>query len=122
MYLVEGRVELMHSDNGSEFKKSFEKACTTLGIIQVYSRPKTPKDNPALEKFNDTLQREWLRYSEEGLDDIERANKDLTTWLIKYNSVRPHQSLDYLTPLEYAEKYYFSKQKVLPMYPASTGH
>ena len=120
MYLVEGRVDLMHSDNGSEFKKSFEKACQTLGIIQVYSRPKTPKDNPALEKFNDTIQREWLRYSEVGLDNIPEANQDLTDWLIKYNSVRPHQSLDYLTPLEYAEKYYFGKDKVLPMYPAST--
>ena len=119
-YLVEGKVNLMHSDNGSEFKKSFEKACTTLGILQIYSRPKTPKDNPALEKFNDTIQREWLRYSEVGLDNIQEANQDLTTWLIKYNSVRPHQSLDYLTPLEYAEKYYFGKEKVLPMYPAST--
>jgi putative transposase len=121
MYLVEGKVNLMHSDNGSEFKKNFEKACKTLGIIQVYSRPKTPKDNPALEKFNDTIQREWLRLSEVGLDNIQEANQDLTNWLIKYNSIRPHQALDYLTPLEYAEKYYFSKQKVLPMFPASTS-
>lgn len=120
IYLVEGKVNLMHSDNGSEFKKNFEKACKILGIVQVYSRPNTPKDNSALEKFNDTVQREWLRYSKEGLDNIERANQDLTNWLVKYNSIRPHQSLDYLTPLEYAEKYYFNKQKVLPMSPART--
>jgi len=55
-----------------------------------------------------------------GLDNIPEANQGLTTWLIKYNSVRPHQALDYLTPLEYAEKYYFGKEKVLPMYPART--
>ncbi|MBI2600347.1 transposase [Candidatus Daviesbacteria bacterium] len=55
MYLAEGRVNLMHQDNGSEFKGSFERACETLNILQVYSRPYTPKDNPALERFNSTV-------------------------------------------------------------------
>jgi transposase len=118
MYLVEGKVEIMHSDNGSEFQGEFEKACNALNIIQLYSRPHTPKDNPALERFNNTVQEEWLDSSEVGLDDIQEANKDLTTWLIKYNSYRPHQALDYLTPLEYAHEHFF---KVLPMSPASTA-
>lgn len=117
MYLVEGKVDIMHQDNGSEFQGEFEKACRTLGIIQVYSRPRTPKDNPSLEKFNDTVQREWLRLSEMGLDDIEEANNDLTNWLVKYNSYRPHQALDYKTPLEYAQEHFF---QVSPMWSAST--
>jgi putative transposase len=117
MYLVEGKVEIMHSDNGSEFQGDFEKACQELGIIQIYSRPYTPKDNPALERFNNTVQGEWLDFSEVGLDDIQEANKDLTTWLIKYNSYRPHEALEYLTPLEYTQKHFF---KVLPMSPART--
>lgn len=120
MYLVGGRVELMHSDNGSEFKGDFETACERLDILQIYSRPYTPKDNPALERFNSTVQYEWLEYSEVGLDDILEANLDLTTWLIKYNSYRPHETLDYDTPLEYAHKNFFSK--VLPMWPAYTNH
>jgi len=90
MYLVEGQIDIMHSDNGSEFQGEFEKACEELHIIQIYSRPYTPKDNPALERFNNTVQSEWLDYSEVGLDSILEANKDLTTWLIKYNSYRPH--------------------------------
>lgn len=118
MYLVEGRVDLMHSDNGSEFKGDFERACSSLNILQVYSRPRTPKDNPALERFNSTVQYEWLQYSNIGLDDILEANQDLTTWLVKYNSYRPHASLDYDTPLEYAHKNFF--EKVLPMWPAYT--
>jgi len=117
MYLVEGKVEIMHSDNGSEFAGEFEKACQTLSIIQIYSRPHTPKDNPALERFNSTIQGEWLDYSEVGLDDIVQANEDLSTWLIKYNGYRPHEALDYLTPLEYAHEHFF---KVLPMSPART--
>jgi putative transposase len=117
MYLVSGKVEIVHSDNGSEFAGDFTRACLKLGILQAYSRPKTPKDNPALERFNWTVQDEWLGMSEVGLDDIGEANQDLTNWLIEYNSYRPHESLDYQTPLEYAYKHYF---KVLPMWPAST--
>lgn len=119
MYLAQGRVNLMHSDNGSEFAGAFEKACQTLEIIQVYSRPRTPKDNPALEKFNDTVQREWLARSDVGLDDIDEANKDLTKWLVKYVSYRPHESLEYQTPLEYAQEQFF---KVLPMWSARSHH
>ena len=117
MYLVEGKVNIMHQDNGSEFEGAFKRACETLGIVQIYSRPRTPKDNPSLEKFNDTVQREWLRFSEIGLDEIEESNKDLTRWLVKYNSYRPHQALDYMTPLEYAQEHFF---KVSPMWSAST--
>ena len=119
MYLSEGRVEIIHSDNGSEFQGAFERACETLGIHQVYSRPHTPKDNPALERFNRTLQQEWLDHSLIGLDDIIQANHDLTLWLIKYNSYRPHQSLEYMTPLEYAQEKFF---KVSPMWSANTTY
>jgi len=118
MYLSNGKVEIMHSDNGSEFKGEFEMACKKLNIARVYSRVKTPKDNPALEKFNGTIQQEWLNLSEVGLDDIEEANKDLTRWLIKYNDYRPHESLDYLTPLAYAQENFF---KMSPMWPARTA-
>ena len=118
MYLADGQVNIMHQDNGSEFQGAFERACETLGILQIYSRPYTPKDNPCLEKFNDTIQREWLALSVVGLDDIDEGNLDLTKWLIKYNSYRPHQALDYKTPLEYAQETFF---KVLPMWSARTA-
>src|SRR5258708_28990639 len=85
----------MHSDNGSEFAGDFERTCAQLHITQIYSRPHTPKDNPALERFNNTIQKEWVDFSEVGLDNILDANHALTTWLIKYNSYRPHESLDY---------------------------
>jgi len=119
MYLSQQKVEIMHSDNGSEFKDKFESACRALGIIQAYSRPRTPTDNPSLERFNRTIQEEWLELSEVGLDDISKANQDLTDWLIEYNNLRPHQALDYQTPLSYA---YHNFPQVLPMSPASTSY
>lgn len=117
VYLSDGDISIIHSDNGTEFAGKFEEAAKELSLFQVYSRVRTPNDNPALERFNRTLQDEWLNMSEVGLDDIQEGNRDLTNWLVEYNSVRPHTSLDYQTPLEYAHHNYF---QVSPMYPAHT--
>lgn len=117
-YLVDGQIDLSHQDNGSEFKGVFAEACQSLGIGQVYSRVRTPTDNAALERFNWTIQDEWLSMSDMGLDDILSANTDLTEWLIEYNMRRPHETLDYQTPFKYAEEHFF---KVLPMWSARTA-
>ena len=115
LLLSEGHLPHLHTDNGSQFAGEFEKACRELGIQHLFSRVHRPKDNPRLERFNWTVQDEWLALSEVGLDEIDQGNFDLTTWLIEYNAHRPHQALAYMTPLSYA----FS-QKVLPMSPART--
>jgi len=115
VYLTKEEIRVIHSDNGAEFAGHFEKACQDLNITQVYSRVRQPKDNASLERFNRTLQEEWLSPSLVGLDDINKANLDLTEWLIEYNAHRPHQALDYQTPLGYAQERFF---KVLPASPA----
>jgi len=116
LYLANSQVRHIHHDNGSEFYGQFEEACNELGIQQIFSRARTPKDNPALERFNWTIQDEWLSQSLYGLDDIPLVNHDLTTWLIEYNNIRPHKSLDYLTPVEYAVKTF----EVSPMWASRT--
>lgn len=117
VFLTNQKIKIIHSDNGSEFAGEFEKVCYQLQIQQVYSRVRQPKDNPCLERFNWTIQDEWLSLSEIGLDELNQANLDLTSWLIEYNAERPHEALDYQTPLQYAQDTYF---KVLPMWSAST--
>jgi len=47
-------------DNGTEFEKYFKQACLELGIEQYYLRIRTPKDNPDCERFNQTLQTEFI--------------------------------------------------------------
>jgi putative transposase len=116
LYLSNHEVQHIHHDNGSEFAKDFEKACSEIALPQIYSRVHTPKDNSSLERFNGTIQQEWLEFSEAGLDDVSWANQNLTQWLIEYNEIRPHQSLDYKTPLAYATETF----KLSPMWSAST--
>lgn len=115
-YLANNQILNSHQDNGSEFEDKFARACRDLKITQIFSRPRQPKDNPALERFNWTVQDEWLSLSEVGLDEINAANRDLTEWLVEYNFQRPHESLSYDSPIVYAKRNY----QVSPMWSAST--
>ena len=118
-YLTEGEMINLHHDNGSEFQKDFEVACLKLSLPQWYSRVRTPKDNAVLERFNRTIQEEFVDMIDIGFEDIEEFNNRLLDWLIEYNNERPHEALDYLTPLEYLDIYY--KNKLSPMYSSSTS-
>lgn len=112
-YLTEGEIINLHHDNGSEFEKDFKKACEELNLPQWYSRVRMPKDNSVLERFNRTIQEEFVDMAYHGIEDLQEFNQELTDWLVEYNSVRPHQALDYLTPLEYIDTYL--NTDVLPM-------
>ena len=114
-YLVDGKIELLQTDNGSEFAKYFEKACKELKIEHYFSRVRQPKDNSINERFNRTLKEEFIQLGNYS-PFPEVFNPKLTDWLIEYNFNRPHKSLGYLSPIEFINKY----QKVLPMYPSYT--
>jgi transposase InsO family protein len=100
-YLVGDYLQVVLTDNGSEFQQYFQEECVKLGITRYYTRPRTPKDNPEVERFNRTIQEEWLN---EGnwYRDIRSMNQSLTDWLILYHNLRPHQTLKYQTPLAHA--------------------
>lgn len=117
VYLTDKKVINLHSDNGSEFKKEFEEACRELGVPQWYSRPHTPKDNAVLERFNRTIQEEFVELTDSDIFLVSEFNKSLTDWLIEYNFHRPHKTLDYKTPIQYLDEYY---SKVLPMSSSPT--
>lgn len=113
-YVTEGEMINLHHDNGSEFEKDFKIACRELSLPQWYSRVRTPTDNPVLERFNRTIQEEFVEMIDIGLEDVQMFNQRLLEWLIEYNSVRPHETLDYLTPLEYIDS------QLLPMSSSRT--
>jgi len=85
-----------------------------LGIKHYWSRPRTPKDHAEIERFNRTLEEEFLQKGNY-IDDLEIFNPLLTEWLIEYNFNRPHQSLGYLTPMEVLHQKMGGK--LLPLYP-----
>jgi transposase InsO family protein len=114
-YLLDGSVLNALHDNGSEFLKEFIAACRELRIEQYWTRVKTPTDNPMDERFNRTLQEEFIALGNLIPDPVQ-FNQRLTEWLIEYTFVRPHQALGYDTPWEFYQK----TAKVLPMYSSRT--
>ncbi|MBI5456743.1 transposase [Candidatus Kaiserbacteria bacterium] len=116
VYLLDHEVWNAGHDNGSEFHKHFQATVTQLGLGDYWSRVKTPTDNPINERFNRTLQEEFIALGHL-TDDTERFNHELTNWLIEYTFVRPHQSLGYETPWQY----YSKAAKVSPMYSSRTS-
>jgi len=104
-YLVgKNNMEIILTDNGSEFQKDFETACAKKKLTRYFSRVMTPKDNPEVERLIKTFIEEWLNDGK-FRTDIQSFNRSISDWLIIYNTIRPHEKLNYLTPLEYAEKY-----------------
>jgi len=99
-----------------------ERDTAQLGIQRYFSRVRTPKDNPEVERFNQTLEYEWLCDFNLSLAS-EELNPRLTEWLVEYNFNRPHRSLAYLTLVEYIERELAKiHSPVLLMWSASTKH
>lgn len=102
-YLLEEKVEHVHTDNGSEFHKHFDSSLQELNLTHWWSRLRTPKDNASNERFNRTLKNDFLSWGNFH-PDPKVFNRKLTEWLIEYNAIRPHESLNMLTPLKFAEQ------------------
>ena len=115
MYVMDNEVWNTLHDNGSEFHNEFSIAVEELKLGEYWTRNHTPKDNPICERFNGTLRREFLEMGNMNTD-TKALNQNLTEWLIEYNFTRPHQTLGYVTPMEYYEK----ANKLSPMYSSST--
>lgn len=97
----------LQTDNGSEFARHFHQACVGLGITHYHTYPRCPKMNAYVERFNRTVQEEFIVYHRGLLrDDLSHANDELTAWLHWYNYERPHEGLGLLSPMEYHRQHY----------------
>lgn len=94
-------IESIQTDNGSEYLLHFHQELINRKINHYFSRPLTPKDNPMVERFIQTTERELWMFDQDLFPDINYLNQKLSWWVDRYNTYRPHQSLHYLTPMSY---------------------
>lgn len=95
---VNYQIHTIQTDNGSEFAGVFDQAIKST-IKHLWSYPKRPKTQGFVERFNWTLQDEFLNYEIDQLShDPQGFDKKLSKWLVYYNTKRPHQGLNYQTP------------------------
>jgi putative transposase len=96
-----GAPKYLRSDNGPEFvAHKLLEWIVDQGIETALIEPGKPWQNGATESFNgkfrdECLSLEWFRSRAE-------AKPVIAGWLKHYNEVRPHSSLGYLTPAEFA--------------------
>ncbi len=95
-------VHAVLSDNGREFQGEFAKALEQTATIHWHTYPRTPKMNAHNERFNRTIQEEFVDYYEDMLfSDPLAFNEQLAEWLLWYNCERPHYSHGQISPLQF---------------------
>jgi transposase InsO family protein len=91
----------IQTDNGSEFALHFEKACNILHLERFHTHARSPKENAHVERFNRTLNEEFLIYHRALMrDDVSKFNDTLVDWLLWYNGERPHYALGQVSPFQ----------------------
>lgn len=94
-------LEHVLTDNGSEFMKHFDQELRRLHYTHWRTYPKTPKMNAHVERFNRTIQEEFVDYHEDLLLDPQAFNRELIPWLLWYNGERPHWGLKLKSPIQF---------------------
>ncbi|MCX6152533.1 MAG: integrase core domain-containing protein [Candidatus Kapabacteria bacterium] len=91
----------VQTDNGSEFHKYFMEYLQEQKVVHYWNYPGRPYRNGHIEKFNRTVQEEFVDQNEMWLENIPEFNEKLVDWLIWYNTERPHWSLRLQSPVDY---------------------
>lgn len=86
------QIKFVLTDNGSEFMKAFAEELKRLHLTHWHTYPRTPKMNAHCERFNRTIQEEYVDYHASELLDVRRFNEGLLDWLLWYNTERVHEA------------------------------
>ena len=101
LFMVRGVPDHIHSDNGPEFiAKAMRQWLERTGAKTLYIAPGSPWENGYAESFHSRLRDELLNVEE--FAHVAEARSAAERWQLDYNHHRPHSSLDYQTPAEFA--------------------
>ena len=76
----------------------FDRILRENGISHRTTAPRSPTTTGKIERFHQSLRREFL--ADRSFASLEAAQAELDEWVIDYNTVRPHQALEMATPAE----------------------
>ncbi len=94
----------LRSDNGPEFVATIlRRWLCERGVATHYIEPASPWQNAYGESFNDKFRAECLCM--DVFHTLAESQILIELWRVEYNQERPHMSLDYLTPAEFADKW-----------------
>jgi|SRR3989338_6951977 len=101
-------VRAVQTDNGAPFLKDFERLCREKQLPHYFIYPRTPKQNTYVENSHGSDEREFYQ---QGNLCAERLlmQKRILAWQRVWNEIRPHEALNYLTPMAYYKKWQTSR-------------
>jgi len=90
-------------DRGSQFRAHrFRETARLLNVRLEYAGIKCPEDKPYIESFNSSYKTEEIYRNE--YCDFQEAKTGWETYREWYRNDRLHQSLDYMSPVQYAQR------------------
>jgi putative transposase len=96
-----GVPQAIRCDNGPELtSRHFLAWCVDRKIELVHIQPGKPTQNARIESFHGRLREECLAVS--WFQNLFDARRKIAAWRKEYNEERPHSSLGYKTPNEFA--------------------
>ncbi len=98
-----GKPLTLRCDNGPEFTaRHFLGWCGERKIELVHIEPGKPVQNAHVESFHGKLRDECLNAS--WFQNLWDARRKIAAWRKEYNEERPHSSLGYVAPCEFARR------------------
>lgn len=98
-----GVPEAIQVDNGPEFiSRAVDQWAFAHGVRLHFIDPGKPTQNGFIESFNGKFRDECL--NQNWFVSLDEARRIIEAWRVDYNRVRPHSSLGYLTPEEFARE------------------
>jgi putative transposase len=96
-----GLPEAIVVDNGPEFRgRALAAWSEERGVRLEFIQPGKPVQNAYIESFNGRLRDECLNAN--WFTSLSDARRKIETWRQDYNEQRPHSSLNYLPPADFA--------------------
>ncbi len=94
---------VIQSDNGPQFtSRVLDQGAYDNQVRLQFVEPGKPIQNAFIESFNSRLREECL--NEHAFVSFDDTRSKIEQWRIEYNRERPHSSLGYLTPEEFAAR------------------
>lgn len=91
-------------DNGPEFAgKTLDEWAYRMQLQLKFIAPGKPQENAYIESFNGKFRDECL--NEHWFLSMRHARQEIEGWRQEYNDERPHSSLGYQTPKQFAERF-----------------
>jgi putative transposase len=99
-----GKPDGLRLDNGPEFtSRCFIAWAEQRGVPLIFIQPGKPVQNSYIESFNGRFRDECLNAN--WFENLADARRKIEAWRLDYNQARPHSSLAYRTPKEFARQW-----------------